>query len=328
MTHWRPISLMGCLYKTFLKVLANRLHKILPDLIHPAQYGFIKECNILHIILNVQIGIDYVKKTNQEVVMVQLDLEKAFDYVSWSFLAELMHTMGFGPRMCRLIYTLGLDSISQIVINGGATSPVSLTHSLRQECPLSPLLFALITHPMLTLLTQLAQNGEVVGLTLPAGQQLVGQALAHDSFMFLKAFKVNIDRAMGHVVPHGTIVCHLGYPIGVDVSNKQLLEFISGHIANKFRWFLFQAMCNDSQPWVDMSIVLLEHVGIWYGKTRIATSWWDVVNGSQPVHVLASPLLDHLVQSWQEVLGYTSWRPLDCHRDANSLLADSCLRLA
>ncbi|MCO5552223.1 hypothetical protein L7F22_005735 [Adiantum nelumboides] len=147
---------MGCLYKIFSKVLANCLHKLLPDLIHPAQYGFIKGHNVLQNILNVQIGIDYAKKINQEVVNVQLDLEKAFDHVSWSFLAELMHTMGFGPRMFRLIYTLSLGSVSRIMINGGATSPVSLTRSLRQGCPLSPLLFALVTHPMLTLLTQLA----------------------------------------------------------------------------------------------------------------------------------------------------------------------------
>ncbi|MCO5561858.1 hypothetical protein L7F22_015483 [Adiantum nelumboides] len=38
------------------------------------------------------------------------------------------------------------------MINGGATSPMSLTHSLRQGCPLSPLFFDLVTHPMLTLL--------------------------------------------------------------------------------------------------------------------------------------------------------------------------------
>ncbi|MCO5601460.1 hypothetical protein L7F22_055583 [Adiantum nelumboides] len=163
------------------------------------------------------------------------------------------------------------------MINGGATSLVSLTRSLRQGCPLIPLLFALVTHPMLTLLTQLTQNGEVVGLTLSSGQQLVGQSLADDSFMFLKASKVNIDRAMAawilfikapglhinphksallsctesnllafgwqgrRVVPRGTIVRHLGYPIGVDVSNKQLLECISGHIGDKFMYWKSQA---------------------------------------------------------------------------------------
>ncbi|MCO5602437.1 hypothetical protein L7F22_056569 [Adiantum nelumboides] len=274
--HWRPISLMGCMYKVFSRVLANRLHKFLPNLKRPAQYGFIKGRNILHNILNVQMGIDYAKKTKQEVVMVQLDLEKAFDHVSWSFLGELMHSMGFGPRMSRLIYTFSLGSQSRIMMNGGVTSPVSLTRSLRQGCPLSPLLFALATHPMLTLLTQLARDGEIVGLTLPSGQQLVGQAFADDSFMFLNANNANIGRVMeawslfalasglhintqksalhsctkidlqglgwqGLVVPRGTIVCHLGYPIGVDVTNKQLLDWISGRIGDNFVYWKSQA---------------------------------------------------------------------------------------
>lgn len=38
--------------------------------------------------------------------------------------------------------------------------------------------------------------GEVVGLHLPHGKQLVAQALADDTFMFLRAEKANIDRAM------------------------------------------------------------------------------------------------------------------------------------
>lgn len=375
-----------------------------------------------------------------------MDLEKAFDHVSWSFLAGLMHSMGFGPRMSRLIYTLSLGSQSRIMMNGGVTSPVSLTRSLRQGCPLSPLLFALVTHPMLTLLTQLARDGEVVGLTLPSGQQLVGQALADDSFMFLKANKANIDRAMaawslfakasglhintqksallscteidlhglgwqGLVVPRGTIVRYLGYPIGVEVTNKQLLDWISGRIGDKFvywksqawpfhtrlkvaqvimlamisyflpllpwsrkalttltqpirfmlwkkrsnkpglawvswkhittpkrlggaalldvwvhliarRWTLLQAMCVDSQPWIDMIIAFLEDVGIVQGKTRIAAPWWDVLNASQSVRVSASPLLDHLVKSWQEVLRFTSWKPPDSRRVENSLLGE------
>ncbi|MCO5597147.1 hypothetical protein L7F22_051222 [Adiantum nelumboides] len=455
MDKYKPVVSLKWLYKEQFYVGRGlyehprdqiRLHKFLPNLIHPAQYGFIKGRNILHNILNVQMGIDYAKKTKQEVVIVQLDLEKAFDHVSWSFLAELMHSMGFGPRMSRLIFTLSLGSQSWIMMNGGVTSPVSLTRSLRQGCPLSPLLFALATHPMLTLLTQLARDGEIVGLTLPSGQQLVGQAFADDSFMFLNANNANIGRAMeawslfalasglhintqksallscteiylkglgwqGLVVPRGTIVRHLGYPIGVDVTNKQLLDWISGRIGDKFvywksqawpfhvrlkvaqvimlamlsyflpllpwsrkaltaltqpirfmlwkkrsnkpgltwvswklistpkrlggaalldvwvhllarRWTLLQAMCVDSQPWIDMVIAFLEDVGIVQGKTRIAASWWDVVNASQSVCVSASSLLDHLVKSWQEVLRFTSWKPPDCRRADNSLLGE------
>ena len=84
---WRHISLMGGLYKIFTKVLANRLQKHLPKLIHPARYGFIAGRNILHNVLNVQITMDYARNTHQELIMVQLDLEKAYDHVNWSFVS-------------------------------------------------------------------------------------------------------------------------------------------------------------------------------------------------------------------------------------------------
>ena len=72
----------GGLYKIFTKVLANRLQKYLPKLIRPAQYGFIAGRNILHNVLNVQMAMDYARNTHQELIMVQLDLEKAYDHVN------------------------------------------------------------------------------------------------------------------------------------------------------------------------------------------------------------------------------------------------------
>ncbi|KHN44108.1 hypothetical protein glysoja_037995, partial [Glycine soja] len=51
---YRPISLIGCMYKTIAKLLANRLCKVLPGLIDERQTAFIKDRHILHgtLILN------------------------------------------------------------------------------------------------------------------------------------------------------------------------------------------------------------------------------------------------------------------------------------
>ena len=66
------ISLMGGMYKIFAKVMANRLHKSLPSIIHNSQYGFFAKRDILHNILNVQMAFDYAKESKQELVFATI----------------------------------------------------------------------------------------------------------------------------------------------------------------------------------------------------------------------------------------------------------------
>ena len=274
-SQWRPISLMGGIYKIFAKVIANRLQRYLPKIVHKSQYGFIKGRDILHNILNVQLAMDYVKDSQQELVMIQLDLEKAYDNVEWSFVVELMSTMGFGDRMSRLMYVLGKDAVSHIMMNGGVTRPIPLQKSLRQGCPLSPLLFAIVSHPILIKLYTMARDRQLRGLMLPSGSPYIAQALADDFIMFLGAshdnivkvmdvwgsfavasgLKVNMQKSIliscternveelgwtGMVLEKGMICRHLGYPIGNDISSDKLVGWIQRRIHEKFMYWKSQ----------------------------------------------------------------------------------------
>ena len=66
--------------------------------------------------------------------------------------------------------------------NGGITTDITLAISVRQGCSLSPLLFSIVTHSLLAMLSSLATNGDIVGLHLPSRGQLVAQVLANDFF--------------------------------------------------------------------------------------------------------------------------------------------------
>ena len=315
---WRPISLMGGMYKIFAKVIANRLQKVLSSMVHPMQYGFIEGRDILHNILNVQMAVDYAKESKQQIVMIQLDIEKAYDHVCWSFITQLMSHMGFGERMSRISLLVGLGAVSHVMLNGGVTKAIALKRSLRQGCPLSPLLFAIATHPILVRMHELATRGEIVGLALPSGKHLIAQALADDSFLFLKATPDNIAKAMevwnvfalasglhinmqksmlirctesdlvdlgwgGQILDPGNVCRHLGYPIGVDISSSQSLNWISGTILDKFMYWKSQAWSFSTRlkvvqaitiPMVYyfLAIITMEKVGIYHGKARTIAS--------------------------------------------------------
>ena len=103
--------------------------------------------------------------------------------------------MGFGDRMSNLIYTLGDASMSHVMLNGGVTQPISVRRSVRQGCPLSPLLFTIVTHSILVKLHNMPVDGDLVGLRLPSGRQCIAQEPADDHFMFLGATCNNVTKA-------------------------------------------------------------------------------------------------------------------------------------
>ena len=65
------------------------------------------------------------------------------------FLSDLMVHMGFGVRMSQLIYTLGDDAISYVMLNGCIIMQIPICKSVQQGCLLTPLLFGIITHLIL-----------------------------------------------------------------------------------------------------------------------------------------------------------------------------------
>lgn len=83
---YRPINLIPCAYKILAHVLPERLKKVLPRTIADHQFDFVEGRQILDSALIANEIIDGWKPRNMEGVMIQLDLEKAFDMVDWDFL--------------------------------------------------------------------------------------------------------------------------------------------------------------------------------------------------------------------------------------------------
>nr|GEV34611.1 RNA-directed DNA polymerase, eukaryota, reverse transcriptase zinc-binding domain protein [Tanacetum cinerariifolium] len=119
---FRPISLIGSLYKIITKILANRLVFVLGDLVNEVQSAFIENRQILDgpFILNELIHLCKAKK-NQTMIF-KVDFEKAFDSVHWDFLDDVLKKFEFGDRWCHWIQSCLSLSRGSILVNRSPTS--------------------------------------------------------------------------------------------------------------------------------------------------------------------------------------------------------------
>ena len=78
---FRPISLVGSLYKWLAKVLANILKKVVGKVVSKAQGAFVEGRQILDAVLIANEAIDSILKNNENGFMCKLDIEKAYDNV-------------------------------------------------------------------------------------------------------------------------------------------------------------------------------------------------------------------------------------------------------
>jgi len=190
--NWRPIMLLGSLYKILAKTLARRLQDLLPNVIRPSQMSFVEGRSILDNTFLAQEAQVWAKESNQDLVLLLLDFEKAFDKIEWSFLFEALAKFGFYPKWIRWVSSLYTSTSSTIKLNGVEGSAFPLARSVRQGWPLSPYLFILATDVLGHMLDD--PHFGVEGLTLSRGKKIKDQTFADDTALYLQGTRENMER--------------------------------------------------------------------------------------------------------------------------------------
>ena len=193
---FRPISLLGGLYKLLAKVLANRLKKVIGKVVFPYQNAFATKRQILDASLIVNEVIDAWNKRGENGLICKLDIEKAYDSINWQFLLKVMEKMGFGSKWLRWMWWCISTAKFSVMVNGAPAGFFSSSKGLHQGDPLSPSLFVMGMEVLSVLIRRAMEGGFISGCKIQRGRgravQVAHLLFADDTIVFCEAKKEHL----------------------------------------------------------------------------------------------------------------------------------------
>ena len=149
---FRPISMVGAIYKIISKILSSRLKEVIAPLIDESQSAFVGNRQILDGVLIANESLRWLKNKKIHGTLIKLDFQKAYDSVNLSFLELIMEKLGFGRKWIRWIINCVCTASMSIILNGSPLKPFKMEKGLRQGDPLSPYLFILVSEGLVSIL--------------------------------------------------------------------------------------------------------------------------------------------------------------------------------
>ncbi|XP_061342523.1 uncharacterized protein LOC133288720 [Gastrolobium bilobum] len=145
MKEFRPISLCNVVYKVVTKIITERLRGFMPRVVGPNQCSFIKGRQSADNIIIAQEVVHSMKEKKgwKGWMMIKVDLEKAYDRLSWKFIKETLEDVGLHKSLSDLIVNCISSSTIKLLWNGDLIEGFNPQRGIRQGDPVSPYLFVL-----------------------------------------------------------------------------------------------------------------------------------------------------------------------------------------
>ncbi|GKV16062.1 hypothetical protein SLEP1_g26767 [Rubroshorea leprosula] len=195
---YRPISLIGIMYKIITKLLANRLRKVLPKVIGEQQMAFIEGRQLADGVVIANEVIDEAKRKRKKSFLFKADFEKAYDKVCWSFINYMMMRMGFSKKWRKWIQECLRSSSVPVLINGSPTKEFTVSKGIRQGDPLSPFLFLIVAKGLNGLVSAAVEKNLYKGVMVGKRDTTVTHLqFADDTIFFGEASDENIKVVKG-----------------------------------------------------------------------------------------------------------------------------------
>lgn len=140
--NYRPISLLNSTYKIFTAILVDRILDKLDKHLQRTQFGFRKNKSTANAIYLIRRLIDNAERANkQELHMLLLDWEKAFDKLTHNALFIAMEKMNIDQKLINLVKMVYQNPEFMVETDRKQSTWKQQKAGIRQGCPMSPYLF-------------------------------------------------------------------------------------------------------------------------------------------------------------------------------------------
>jgi len=116
--------------------------------------------------------VDDAKKLKKDLLLFKVVFEKAYDYVYWNYLDEVMSKMSFSYLWRKWMKECVTMATTTVLVDGSPIEEFPLAPGLRQGDPLSPFLFLLATEGFYVMMESMVTNNIFYGYKVGRGRNL------------------------------------------------------------------------------------------------------------------------------------------------------------
>ena len=229
----RPLSIVDTANRLIASCIKLTLHDGLERWVSEAQQGFLNGRSMYKNILEMDKESKVYSIEEEDPVTILMDIKAAFPSVSHDFMFHILEWIGLPAKWIKAIKVFYHNNLQ--MINNRKDLGFVAEVRIRQGCPLSPLIFAVIADPFLRLLKlKLGRNGLIRafaddnGLTLRKSIYLQTVLEEYKRYEVFSNLKLNLKKC--YVIP-------LFYTANLEKAKSHILKRVERAREMSFAWY-------------------------------------------------------------------------------------------
>ncbi|PKU78280.1 putative mitochondrial protein [Dendrobium catenatum] len=136
-------------------------------------------------------------KVADGMVAIKLDMEQAYDSMSWKMLHRMMVILEFPKQFMDLVMECITETRYAITVNGGLSNWIKGKSGFRQGCPLSPFLFIICSQ---LLSNGFYSEGKDLGIKISPNSQRISHLLYADDVLLFSDAKIKSIKKVKNIL--------------------------------------------------------------------------------------------------------------------------------